>query len=495
MAPMDTSIYLLPLNIDPSTSAFWRDVGVRANGFFADIERARVLSGRQELIFLGERTTGERCDGCERLTLQNQTSPSPFLVDCAYSERGYSQLQTNASILASFEPAPPPPSFAWDLPSANPSPELENLLSSHSDENATQVAQALLRFGKETEIVDRSAAPDQDVERAVRASIPMVFRPSPDELSKGPFADELRLWDWRKAENKFWEEVLRKIVEVERIDGGENTDKRMKVQTAFEKIAGGERLRIPDLAGDKDNFNRTTFDRGTMTSYNNMIPSPDLQSFDGKANLFGPNFRTLVPGVTGPYLYVSGRNGTTKWHVDCSSAMNFITYAFEGKGKAIWGFIKWEDWPAAMKALDRNDETLRYSFELKMTAEDIAKIIEAGIEVLYCVQEYGDGVLIPAGYVHTVISLEASIKVAADYLLPCELERVKAQEKVRELYYRPYQTKDDAGKPTTPPDKLGAIDLAQVDEHAVLGVAKLGKLLGGTKWKPQAEAEVGATEQ
>ncbi|GAA5971201.1 hypothetical protein JCM11641_004183 [Rhodosporidiobolus odoratus] len=489
----DTDVHTLPDVLDSATAAYWRDVGVQANDFFDRLEAAADAAGQSTLDFSAECSSPIRCDTCERTTCiaggncrgcegrscvncleagnavhrdacphqKGKGTQSPFLVDCIYSSAAYALLRINARRLIAYPLAPtlspPLPLF----PASVPAPAEDDPGAVSHQDLAASIVGALTRWAVPVEVVRRGNSSLQDVERAVRQGIPTLFCPSDEELQEGAFADELRRWDWEIADNTFWTEVLER----------------------------GSVSSRSDFAADKDAFRTAPFDQATTRSYNNLVPAPLLQSFDGDSNLFGPHFKTMLPSTTGPYLYVSARNGTTKWHVDCSSAMNFVTYAFSGKGEAVWAFIRWEDWEKAMKAIGRKDPTTCYSFDIGLAPDDIRRIASSGVEIQYCLQKLGEGVLIPPGCVHTVISLEGSIKVAANFLLPCELRRVKDQEAIRQLFYQPQQSRAPDGAFTTPAEAVGAIDLAQVDEHAVVAVARLGKVIGGRPWVEQMDSD------
>lgn len=74
-----------------------------------------------------------------------------------------------------------------------------------------------------------------------------------------------------------------------------------------------------------------------------------------------------------------------------------------------------------------------------------------------------------------VVSLGSSFKLAADYLHPLELERVKNQEVARGTFYIPRAM--PGGE--RPDHETGMTDLAKTDERCMSAIANLGELYGG----------------
>ncbi|KZV59094.1 hypothetical protein PENSPDRAFT_760505, partial [Peniophora sp. CONT] len=180
--------------------------------------------------------------------------------------------------------------------------------------------------------------------------------------------------------------------------------------------------------------------------FEDCLVAPWLTARKGILNLEASMPAGSCPPDTGPkgYLAQSATGSiTTFLHTDMTDAINIMFYAgvqADGsEGGAEWTMVARED-----KA--RTEELLRemkkwndcdghpvHAQQLEITPNDVVFLRQHGIRVWTFVQRVGDAVFIAAGVLHQVRNLSACIKIAVDFVAPCNVEHSqKIGEELRE---------------------------------------------------------------
>lgn len=156
------------------------------------------------------------------------------------------------------------------------------------------------------------------------------------------------------------------------------------------------------------------------------------------------------------------------------------------------------------QALNLPTTDFKFNHTVRIGVPQLVALVRAGVETLYCVQSLGNVVQIPAGCVflcllippfpyfpllpfllsllpvpspllhsvlHTVINVNSSVKVAADFLHPSKIEIVHAAEVEREAYYPNIARADERQK------LCRNVDLARASVRSLVGMARYSPAL------------------
>ncbi|KZV63943.1 hypothetical protein PENSPDRAFT_554904, partial [Peniophora sp. CONT] len=171
-----------------------------------------------------------------------------------------------------------------------------------------------------------------------------------------------------------------------------------------------------------------------------------LTARDGVLNLEASMPTRSCPPDTGPkgYLAQGGTDGaTTFFHCDVADAVNIMfncdRQADDQEGGALWTMVAREHMGLAEKLLrerkkwDGTKGHPVHAQQLDITEADVVYLRERGVRVWTFVQRMGEAVFIPAGVGHQVKNLSSCIKIAVDFVAPCNVEHSqRVGEELRE---------------------------------------------------------------
>ncbi|KZV62301.1 hypothetical protein PENSPDRAFT_591594, partial [Peniophora sp. CONT] len=163
--------------------------------------------------------------------------------------------------------------------------------------------------------------------------------------------------------------------------------------------------------------------------FQDCLVAPWLTYRDGILNL-----ESSMPKHSCPKGYLAqgaADNATTFFHCDIADAVNIMFNAGRAadgsEGGALWTMVARDDMARAeellreRKSWDDNDGHPVHAQRLDITGDDVAFLREQGLHVWTFVQRAGEAVFIPAGVGHQVKNLSSCIKVAVDFVAPCNV--------------------------------------------------------------------------
>lgn len=176
--------------------------------------------------------------------------------------------------------------------------------------------------------------------------------------------------------------------------------------------------------------------------FNEFVPMPDYTRRDGCKNLSSLFAKNANAPDLGPKMYIAwpgehraGGQGTTKLHMDIADAVNVLLYAsndlriMNGHAAAQWDIFRAEDAEKIRQFLRQHcgahkKEDPIHSQEFFLDDHLLQKLYEEkGVYSWRILQHAGESVFIPAGCAHQVCNLTDCIKIAVDFLSPCNIER------------------------------------------------------------------------
>ncbi|GAA5853404.1 hypothetical protein JCM9279_005781 [Rhodotorula babjevae] len=250
----------------------------------------------------------------------------------------------------------------------------------------------------------------------------------------------------------------------------------VSLETAYDRIMSGEVVQLIDWPGDIDLQLRDVLP-SAMGSYHSMVPDVEMMHMErGAYNLDADLYPIEKRGVTGPFLYSGGSGTYTALHLvrrpsrprppsrartdpfpvqDSSSALNVaVTTLLEdgidfdsARAVAVWVIIDRADADKAAACLAQRAVVIEdkkvvqspldtmYTQHRQLDARDLYDLADAGVTLRYIPQRLGDRVIIPAGCPHFVKNLVPCVKVAADFIAPCEVDAAMDVEEQRAAYY------------------------------------------------------------
>ncbi|KZV61956.1 hypothetical protein PENSPDRAFT_592123, partial [Peniophora sp. CONT] len=148
------------------------------------------------------------------------------------------------------------------------------------------------------------------------------------------------------------------------------------------------------------------------------------------------------PGPKAYLAHSAGEGTTTRLHCDVTDAINILFYAEprddDSEGGALWTMIHRDDMALAerllreLKAGDFQGHPI-HSQQLHLTPRDVEELKRQGVRIWTFVQRQGQAVFIPAGVGHQVTNLSACIKIAVDFVAPCNVKHAqKISEELRQ---------------------------------------------------------------
>jgi hypothetical protein len=145
--------------------------------------------------------------------------------------------------------------------------------------------------------------------------------------------------------------------------------------------------------------------------------SLDTNDSIGKQPDLGTNaslkLHTMLIVLVGPKMYVASADvhclGSTKAHIDLTSAINIMVHADKKSSGAMWTIFPRKDLESVMAFVqDKHPDFSDYHpiiHEHFFSESDLAQLADQGIHAYHFQQLPGEAVLIPAGCVHQVIGL------------------------------------------------------------------------------------------
>ncbi|KAI0373844.1 hypothetical protein BV20DRAFT_1033715 [Pilatotrama ljubarskyi] len=166
-------------------------------------------------------------------------------------------------------------------------------------------------------------------------------------------------------------------------------------------------------------------------AFMHAVPMPAYTRSNGFRNLAAHYPEGPVPQKPdlGPKMYVATRDtdgvGSTRLHLDVTSAVNILVYASGGKPTgALWHIFRPDDLEKLQEYLRLRTSTQQgaeisdpiHDQSVYLTPAMLEDLRILGVRPFAVQQQVGDAVFIPAGCAHQVSNTSACIKIACDFL-------------------------------------------------------------------------------